>query len=230
MTHDVSAKLREIESDLPGNVRAKLDRLCDVSKSLRRDRGWPSTEAKTSRHRNFTTKRPCGRRWRNPTKSLSFFHPDAPAPEKGAWHLAELTLGLRPPQNVFVESSQLSTQLAQMALKNLKDALSIAAPTPLERDGTIQRFEYSYEMTWKLARRILKENEIEAEIPKAVFRELGRIGWIDNVEDWLEFQKSRNETSHEYGEKLARKSYLLAQRFLPLAENLIQVLKQKANG
>ncbi len=125
--------------------------------------------------------------------------------------------------------SQVTSQVAETALKNLKDALSISNPTALERDGTVQRFEYSYELIWKLARRVLKENEIEADVPKAVFRELGRINWIDNVESWIEFQTSRNETSHEYGERLAQKSYALAKIFLPLAESLLIVLKSKIN-
>lgn len=128
-----------------------------------------------------------------------------------------------------MEESSISVAIAQSALKNLKEALSLRSPSPLERDGTVQRFKYCYEIIWKLARRVLRDNEIDADVPKAIFRELGRLGWIHNVEAWLEFQKSRNETSHEYGEKLAAKSYLLAQQFLPLAENLLNVLTLKAN-
>jgi nucleotidyltransferase substrate binding protein (TIGR01987 family) len=124
----------------------------------------------------------------------------------------------------------LNSSLVETAFRNLKEALDIQKPTSLERDGTIQRFEYSYELVWKFARRILKENEVDAEVPKAVFRELGRIGWIDNVEEWLEFQKSRNETSHEYGEKLANKSYALAQQFLPMAGKLLKILISKTHG
>ncbi len=124
---------------------------------------------------------------------------------------------------------KLSLQPSVDALNNLKQALSIIAPSDLERDGTIQRFEYCYEILWKLAQRILKQNEVDAETPKLVFKELGRLGWIQNVEDWLEFQKARNETSHEYGLKLALHSYDLAKRFLPLAQSLLKTLKEK-NG
>lgn len=113
------------------------------------------------------------------------------------------------------------------ALKNLKEALMIKNPSELERDGTVQRFEYCYELMWKSAQRILKQNEVSAETPKDVFRELGRIGWITNVEEWIEFQKSRNQTSHEYGEKLAQKSFALAKVFLPIAEKLISKLQEK---
>lgn len=123
--------------------------------------------------------------------------------------------------------SRITSQIAETALQNLKDALAIQTPTALERDGTIQRFEYSYELIWKLARRVLKANEIEADVPKTVFREMGRLGWIGNVEDWIQFQESRNQTSHEYGERLAQKSYALAKIFLPMAVALLVVLKSK---
>jgi nucleotidyltransferase substrate binding protein (TIGR01987 family) len=125
-----------------------------------------------------------------------------------------------------MDASEASLKPAQDALLQLKAALAVANPSDLERDGTIQRFEYSYEMIWKLSQRVLKDNEISAETPKAVFRELGRLGWISNVEEWLDFQKIRKETSHEYGDKLAKKSYALAKVFLPLAEALLEVLKR----
>jgi nucleotidyltransferase substrate binding protein (TIGR01987 family) len=131
--------------------------------------------------------------------------------------------------NQVIESQIASTEPTEAALKNLKEALDIKKPSDLERDGTVQRFEYSYEIIWKLAQRILKDNEISAETPKSVFRELGRLGWIDNVEQWFEFQKSRNETSHEYGKKLAEQSYALSQIFFPLAIKLFAVLKTKSN-
>lgn len=38
LVHDVSQKLREIEGDLPVTLRPHLPRLCEISKSLRRDR------------------------------------------------------------------------------------------------------------------------------------------------------------------------------------------------
>ncbi|MGZ3794374.1 MAG: nucleotidyltransferase substrate binding protein, partial [Bdellovibrio sp.] len=45
--------------------------------------------------------------------------------------------------------NSLSISPLQKALKNLKEALAIKNPTELERDGTVQRFEYSYELIWK---------------------------------------------------------------------------------
>ena len=124
-------------------------------------------------------------------------------------------------------SMNVSFDPAEAALKNLREGLLITHPSDLERDGVIQRFEYCYEILWKLAQRILTMNEFQAETPREVFRQLGKLNWIDNVEDWINFQKSRNETSHEYGKKLAEKSYQLAKTFLPLAEDLLSKLKDK---
>lgn len=123
----------------------------------------------------------------------------------------------------------LSFQPTLDALKNLESALKIDKPSDLERDGTVQRFEYCYEILWKLAQKVLQEHEVKAEYPKSVFRELGRLGWINNVEEWLEFQQARNDSSHEYGIKYAQTSYRLAQVFLPLAQQLFEVLKFKIN-
>ena len=122
----------------------------------------------------------------------------------------------------------ISLEPANNALKNLEEALKIKIPSQLERDGIVQRFEIAYEQTWKAAQRVLRDNEIFAETPKDVFRELGRIGWIDNVEAWISFQKSRNETSHEYGEKLAQKSFALAKEFLPIGSTLLKILTAKS--
>ncbi len=124
--------------------------------------------------------------------------------------------------------SPASTSPASDALKNLKDALDLKKASALEKDGTVQRFEYSYEMIWKLGQRVLKDNEVFAESPKTVFKELGRLGWIENVEDWIEFQRSRNETNHEYGAALAKKSLKLARRFYPLAKQLLKILLEKS--
>jgi nucleotidyltransferase substrate binding protein (TIGR01987 family) len=131
--------------------------------------------------------------------------------------------------NQVSDQHLISIKPTKAALDQLEAALSILSPSDLERDGTIQRFEYCYEIIWKLSQRILKDNEIIAETPRMVFKELGRLGWINNVEDWIEFQKIRNQTSHEYGEKLAQKSYQLAKVFLPLAKELFVILKTKVN-
>lgn len=113
------------------------------------------------------------------------------------------------------------------AINSLEEALSQPSHTKLERDGVIQRFEYTYELCWKAAKRILEAEGIAIDTPRSIFRELGNLGWINNVEAWLAFHKSRNYTSHQYGEKLAEISFSLAKQFLPIVQQLFQTLKVK---
>src|SRR5687768_2507472 len=76
-------------------------------------------------------------------------------------------------------------------------------PSELERDGLIQRFEYTLELSWKTAKKVLFANGIEVDTPKNVVRELGSLGWINNPETWIDYIEKRNEASHIYNEETA---------------------------
>lgn len=91
----------------------------------------------------------------------------------------------------------------------------------INRDGTIQRFEFTFELFWKLLQAILAENGIEAYGPRNSFREAGKMGLIDNVEKWLEFLTARNLATHTYNEKLAENVYDESKIFLSYLEKSI---------
>ena len=108
----------------------------------------------------------------------------------------------------------------QKASQKLSIALHLP-PTEINRDATIQRFEFTFELFWKLLQTILAKNGIEAYGPKNAIREAGKLGILDNVEEWLEFLTARNLASHTYNEKLAKDVYKEAKLFL---ESLGKVL------
>jgi nucleotidyltransferase substrate binding protein (TIGR01987 family) len=56
------------------------------------------------------------------------------------------------------------------ALKALEQAVS-EATRDLEIDGAIQRFEFTYELFWKLLRAYLQEQGIIVNTPKECFKE-----------------------------------------------------------
>jgi nucleotidyltransferase substrate binding protein (TIGR01987 family) len=89
------------------------------------------------------------------------------------------------------------------SLDRLGEALTIAEDEPLAVDGTIQRFEFTFELFWKAVRRLLAGQGIEANSPKAVLQQAYRQGWLDDEERWLDVLKDRNLTSHTYREPLA---------------------------
>jgi nucleotidyltransferase substrate binding protein (TIGR01987 family) len=93
------------------------------------------------------------------------------------------------------------------SLDRLAEALNVAAKEPLAIDGTIQRFEFTFELFWKAVRRLLADQGVEANSPKAVLQQAYRIGWLDGERTWLTLLEDRNLTSHTCREALAREIY-----------------------
>jgi nucleotidyltransferase substrate binding protein (TIGR01987 family) len=99
------------------------------------------------------------------------------------------------------------------ASKKLSEA-SAQDGTDMNRDATIQRFEFTFELAWKLFQAILAAEGIESYGPRNAIREAGKLGLIDDVEKWLEFLTARNLATHTYNEKLAGKVYGESKIFL----------------
>lgn len=73
--------------------------------------------------------------------------------------------------------------------------------TDKDKVATVQAFEFCYELSWKLMKRILNRMGVEANSPKVAFREAGLNHLIDDAELWFDFQKKRNLTVHSYAEE-----------------------------
>lgn len=81
-------------------------------------------------------------------------------------------------------------------------------PTSLNRDGVIQRFEFSAELAWKACREYLMDmgySEING--PKPVMKEAFSYGLINDSEAWINILNDRNLTSHIYKEETAIEIY-----------------------
>ncbi|MDD5055989.1 MAG: nucleotidyltransferase substrate binding protein [Candidatus Peribacteraceae bacterium] len=106
------------------------------------------------------------------------------------------------------------------ALKQLKQGLKEAMENPASdiiRDGVIQRFEYSHELALKFIRRILETRHAD-KVDQMSYNELLRTaaerGYIENVEEWMEYRKARNQTSHTYDGTVAVLVFKSAAPFL----------------
>ena len=71
------------------------------------------------------------------------------------------------------------------------------------RDAVIQRFEFCYELAWKMLKLRLEQEGISALTPRQVLRESLQAALIDDGNVWSEIQRYRNLTSHTYDEPLA---------------------------
>jgi len=119
-------------------------------------------------------------------------------------------------------------------LKKAVASLKLALAQPKDefvRDAVIQRFEYTYELAWKMLKRYLDESEGAAAVDplsrKDLFRLGGERGIVGNVEAWLVYHRARNETSHVYDESKAEQVYDVARQFAVDAENLLAELERR---
>lgn len=74
-------------------------------------------------------------------------------------------------------------------------------------DGTIQRFEFVIEMYWKVFKRLLEDEGINASTPRESIKKAYGANWIDNETAWLQMLKDRNDTLHIYNEDKAKQIY-----------------------
>ena len=119
-----------------------------------------------------------------------------------------------------------SFEPVEQALASLREALDPPPRNSRERDGAIQRFEYTIELAWKTAQRALKELGVDAQSPKAVIRAMARQAWIDDAETWLDFLAARNATSHLYREETAAKVFAQVETFAARCGDLIMDIKK----
>lgn len=107
-----------------------------------------------------------------------------------------------------VEQIKMKLEEYEKAVAKLEAALKKDAATDdLYLDGVIQRFEFCFELAWKLMKAYLAYDGIEANSPRASIREGFVAGLITDAEAWLDMLEKRNLSSHTYDEKTALDIY-----------------------
>lgn len=132
-------------------------------------------------------------------------------------------------------SGKLDFSALTKALTSLERAVTRAAGAVGDeelRDAVIQRFEYSYELCWKMLKRQLEsEAPNPAEIDTFSFKQLIREGaekqLLTHPEQWFAYREQHNITSHTYDQKKAQSVYETAQQFLPDAQQLLAKLSER---
>ena len=118
------------------------------------------------------------------------------------------------------------------ALDRLSKVVNMSKQHPLneyELDSLIKRFEFSYEMAWKLMMSYEKDNGFSELLgSKDVIRRAVSMSLIDNGEAWMDMIDVRNRTSHVYDEEMAidvidEIIYTLYPLFIELREKMTEI-------
>lgn len=113
------------------------------------------------------------------------------------------------------------------AVGQLELASENSPANDLARDGCIQRFEYTFELAWKMLRRhFALEDAASADrmTKKDLFREAAKQGLIADPIPWFGFLEARNTTSHVYDADKAELVYDQGRLFVPEVRNLLNAL------
>jgi nucleotidyltransferase substrate binding protein (TIGR01987 family) len=121
----------------------------------------------------------------------------------------------------------------KIAIKKLSDAITtlecgvLEAKSELEKDGVIQRFEFTFELLWKAYKVILFEKGVKAKTPKDSLQEAFRVGYIEDEQAVLNMLDDRNLTSHIYSKKESEKIFQnIKQGHLPSLKKMLAQIKQ----
>lgn len=126
----------------------------------------------------------------------------------------------------------------EKAIQSLDDALKWyhrggAADVPLDilRDSVIQRFEYTYELAWKMIKRWLEQNvgpsHVDGVSRKELFRLAAENRLIDDPMRWFAYHEACNQTSHVYDESVAEDVFGVIGDFLNDAACLLRNIMKR---
>ena len=130
----------------------------------------------------------------------------------------------------------LDTSSLGNAVRRLREGLARHQREPADeqiRDGLIQRFEFTYELSHKMLRRYLKETAAPPdEVDRMPFADLIRTGNAQSLlrsdwPAWRQFREMRTRTSHTYDTTVASQVAAAIPSFVEEAEHLYTELQRR---
>ncbi|AFN57574.1 nucleotidyltransferase substrate binding protein (TIGR01987 family) [Zymomonas mobilis] len=125
----------------------------------------------------------------------------------------------------------------ERALERLKEGWARYQATPLDeqlRDGLIQRFEFTYELSHKTLKRFLEQNSASLEeydrmsFPNLI-RSANEAGLLKSSwPEWSVYRKMRNLTSHTYNEIAAQQVVAAIPDFIAEVDFLLKMLRGRS--
>lgn len=117
--------------------------------------------------------------------------------------------------------------LLQQSVANGLDDMS-----DLEKEGVIQRFEYTFELAWKTLRDYMEYqgHAFEQPSPRQVLKMAFSVNYISAGEVWMEMLEQRNLLAHTYDEENFEKAIeLISRKYFSAIDGLFGFLKEKSS-
>ena len=115
------------------------------------------------------------------------------------------------------------------AFARLQEALDLEE-TLIVKDASIQRFEFTFELCWKLMQAVAKFKDAKTTgSVRDSIRTAAQLGIVDDPEPWFEFHEERNKASHTYDLEMADEVFQKVKGFPSLVNQLIGVVEKVLN-
>lgn len=106
------------------------------------------------------------------------------------------------------------------AIARLEEVVNINDPTiDYLPDATIQRFEFTIELFWKVLKKILNYEKVDSTTPRDVINKAFQYELIDDEQTWLAMLDDRNQTLHIYKQEDARAVFLRIKKYFPVLKS-----------
>lgn len=108
------------------------------------------------------------------------------------------------------------------ATERLKEALQ-EKENDIVIDGTLHRFEFTFELAWKTIKDYLEYSGIVDGVgsPREIIKTAYANGIIEDGENWIKMMLARNSLSHLYDEEKSREIYIeIKEIYINLFKNL----------
>lgn len=117
----------------------------------------------------------------------------------------------------------------------LREALEHGAAvlSPLEKEGVIQRFEYSFELAWKTVKDFLEADGLMSSpvTPRQVLKDAFEAKVIRDGQVWIDMLDHRNLLSHTHDIAVFEKAVdAIVARYLPAMEEMHDYFLTKAGS
>lgn len=115
------------------------------------------------------------------------------------------------------------------AFKQLESAVKkLDSLSDLEKEGLVQRFEYTFELAWKTLKDFLESENVEAKYPREAIKKGFQYEIIREGDIWMEMLEKRNLMAHTYDEEIFENSiHQISTSFFPEIKNLHQFFSTK---
>lgn len=95
----------------------------------------------------------------------------------------------------------------------------------LDRDGAIQRFEFTFELLWKTTKIFLEYEGFRCAGPRSCIKEGARREILVEGEVLLDMLEDRNKTAHIYDEQTVEEIFERIKQYVPVIANNIQQIR-----